>query len=622
LNARVDADSVRAAMTNPMTTLPHELPRLDGPDGPLARSGPARSVPFSLGGRRAAAWGSELRGLEEVRSGGWTLLSGLRSELGPASGVVVGPSSIRREAVGAGGSVLETVLVPPDLPGAVVQWARPRGSSDELLLRVEWSMGWAGAELHAHERVEGGVSITVKSLAGAEPPMALALLQPRPSRLDVRTEPGGLRISAEVRSPADAPATLLLVGAPSAMEATRALRSLTGLRAQERRAEHVATEARAEQLSTDSAGPLDDALEWVKARLRTAVPAGSGHRPRSGDDCGADESDDAWLALGALAAGDPEPAALLLARGPASTLEWLAAARFAAWTGRGAALLAHRGATEALGRRLSESTGGDPVAAVAVREIADAWDSVDRTFAAKLRTAGAVAGERSGRQLPMAGRGESSAGEARARARLHALFDESPTWYQEPDTPAGGVERALRAWALARAGDAELAWAALLAHAESGFEQGAGLWRRRAGAPAACADHAPSAALLPAGLLFGLLGAAADAPVGRLRLAPRVPSSLHQLGVTGIRIGDARVRLEYRRSGSEHRFCVTQETGRIPVMLIFEPEVAGADLVEAWVDGAAAELDRSVRAGRSRVRVQLPLDAPRTLTLGGRGGVG
>jgi hypothetical protein len=139
-------------MTNPPPTLPSDLPELEGPDGPLARAGPAGSKLFSLGGRRAAAWGSERRGLEEVQGGGWTLLSDLRSELGPASGVVVGPSSIRREVLGADGSILETVLIPVDLPGAALQWARPAGSSGGVALRLEWSMRWPGADSCGYER--------------------------------------------------------------------------------------------------------------------------------------------------------------------------------------------------------------------------------------------------------------------------------------------------------------------------------------------------------------------------------------------------------------------------------------------------------------------------------------
>jgi hypothetical protein len=217
----------------------------------------------------------------------------------------------------------------------------------------------------------------------------------------------------------------------------------------------------------------------------------------------------------------------------------------------------------------------------------------------------------------MAGGTELGA-EAAGPALLAALFDETPSWYRDPATPpAHGVESALRAWALCRAGDPELGYGALLAHARAGLERGAGLWPERVDGRGGCADHAASAALLPAALLFGLLGAA-DAPVGRLRLAPRVPGGCSELCVSGIGVADARVRLDYRRGGSEHRFTATQETGRTPLMLVFEPEVPEHDLVEVRVDGSFAELDRTSRGGRSRVRVQLPLDAPRMITLVGR----
>jgi hypothetical protein len=55
-------------------------------------------------------------------------------------------------------------------------------------------------------------------------------------------------------------------------------------------------------------------------------------------------------------------------------------------------------------------------------------------------------------------------------------------------------------------------------------------------------------------------------------------------------------------------------------MLIFEPEVAEPELPELLVDGAPAELDRLARGGRSAVRVQLPLDRERSITLIGRQG--
>ena len=627
-------------MTKPMTPeLPAEMPTLQGPGGALAHAGPASSAPFSLTGRRATAWGTETRGLEEVRAGGWTLLSGLHAELGPASGIVVGPSSVRREVLGGGGSALETILMPLELPGAVVQWSRPAGAHARLAVRVEWSIARPGANAISHEPLENGVRVGVSGTAEGERATALALVHPRPTRLEVRAEADGLRIAVDVESDAAAPVTLLLVGEESAEAAVRALRSLTSLSVQERRAEQATVQARQEKLATRGAGPLDDALEWSKARTRAAVAGERGVRRlrRGGAACGADAgdvreaglnerspfapgADAAWLALGALAAGDHEPAEVLLEGEQPRGHELLVGARYAAWSGRATALHRHRSAAEALGLALSESGSPDPLLRAAARELADAWEAADLTFAKRLRAAASTAPRRPGvRTLPMAARPGAREGDGDRRSLLRALFDENPVRYLEEDErPTRGVEAALRAWALCRAGDPDEGHQRLMAYASAGFERGAGVWPERLSQPSGCADHAASAALLGAALLFGALGGAADAAVGRLRLAPRLPAAWNDLSVTGIRVGDASVRLDCRRSGPEHRFAVSQETGRIPLMLIFEPEVSETELLEVQVDGSPAELECSSRAGWSRTRVQLPLDAPRIVTMRGR----
>ena len=208
--------------------------------------------------------------------------------------------------------------------------------------------------------------------------------------------------------------------------------------------------------------------------------------------------------------------------------------------------------------------------------------------------------------------------EVASSALLRAMLDPSPVPFRDSAHSAAlGVERALRAWATWRAGDPEQGHDLLVAHATEGFRNGTGLWKER-GDGAGCADHSATAALIPAALLFGALGASADAPVGRLRLAPRVPARWNDVSISGIRVGDARVRLGYERNGREHAFRITQESGRMPLMLIFEPDVAEAALERVQVDGVPAELDCSSGGGRSRTRVQLPLDSARMVTLVGR----
>ena len=188
------------------------------------------------------------------------------------------------------------------------------------------------------------------------------------------------------------------------------------------------------------------------------------------------------------------------------------------------------------------------------------------------------------------------------------------TPYVAPAAPAAtGAERALRAWALCRAGDPEAGYLLLREHLAAGLASGAGMWPERVDG-GGCADHTASAALGPAAVLFGLLGARADAAAGRLHLAPRLPAAWNAFEASGIRVADARVGLRYRRAGREHAFTVEQRSGRMPLMLILEPEIAG-EVAGVRVDGEPAELDCFRRSGRTGVRVQLPLERERTLTL-------
>jgi hypothetical protein len=636
-------------MTTPsLPATPAELPTLEGPGSPLARAAPAGASLFSLVGRRATAWGLGTRGIQELRAGRWTLLGRLETGLGVAAGIVVGPSSIRREVVGPGGSLLETVLIPVDVSGGILQWTRPAGARTELAVRVEWSMECDGAQALAHRPVDHGVLVAAGVEAVHEPGAAVALLHPRPVQMRVRPEGRGVRIAAEVHPGEGGAVTLLLAGAGSDDDVARALRSLLALRAHERRAEQAALDARAEGLTLLSApAPLEDALEWAKARARGAVaeeagagstpPAGGGTRrirrgggacapaaglasteERSGETSFAGRAaEDAWVALGALAAGDREPAQIVLEREPANGWEWLVAGRYVGWTGERRPVLRHRSAAYGVGERLRLTRSEDPVLHAAARELADGLEAEDRDLARHLRGAAAVhPASRWGRALPMAGRKAEERPSEVELSLLRALFDPAPLWFaQRADPTPTGVERALRAWAACRAGDPEAGGRLLLEHANAGFVGGVGVWaeNERGG----CADHTASAALLAAALLFGVLGAAADAPAGRVRLAPRFPAAWRDFSVAGIRVGDARLRLDYRRSGREHTFAVAQSEGRIPLMLVFEPEVAERRLSAVRVDGRAAALEVSTWGGRARAAVQLPLDGPRVVTLVG-----
>ena len=114
--------------------------------------------------------------------------------------------------------------------------------------------------------------------------------------------------------------------------------------------------------------------------------------------------------------------------------------------------------------------------------------------------------------------------------------------------------------------------------------------------------------------VHGMLGLSPDAPVGRLRLAPRIPEHLTRFAAEGIPIGEGTIRMAYERSGAEVLFTLEPERIGVPPLLVFEPSVSGeARSVE--VDGAAAELDLRSDTGRTVVPVQLPLDSPRTVRI-------
>ena len=105
-----------------------------------------------------------------------------------------------------------------------------------------------------------------------------------------------------------------------------------------------------------------------------------------------------------------------------------------------------------------------------------------------------------------------------------------------------------------------------------------------------------------------------DAPSGRLRFAPRLPTHLTRISIGGIRIGGARLRLDFEREPERLRYTFTPEFAGVPALLVFEPAVTGS--VDAvLIDGVPAELDRRSEYGRTVVPVQFPLDGIRTIDI-------
>jgi hypothetical protein len=124
--------------------------------------------------------------------------------------------------------------------------------------------------------------------------------------------------------------------------------------------------------------------------------------------------------------------------------------------------------------------------------------------------------------------------------------------------------------------------------------------------------------LVLATFAFGLLGLEPDAPSGRIRVAPVLPAHLRDFRVQGIRVGDARLELSYRRERGVHRFLLDATDGRVPPMVVLEPSLPFRDLGAVRVDGAAAELTSELHGpggARTRLRIQIPVDGLRLLEI-------
>ena len=84
----------------------------------------------------------------------------------------------------------------------------------------------------------------------------------------------------------------------------------------------------------------------------------------------------------------------------------------------------------------------------------------------------------------------------------------------------------------------------------------------------------------------------------------------------GLTIGNATVRMCYELAGGRHRFRFAQESGGVPVMLIFEPILAVPPSAQVWVDGTPADLVLRPAGDRMQASVQLPLAREREVAVG------
>lgn len=567
---------------------------------------------------------------------GRRVLAAVRVEgLGAVANVLLFPGVARRQSVGSRGTVLETLVSSPRLPLVVAQWARRDAGSDEsgptpeeivVELAPPAAHAPSGATVSEHsprgsavlERsgsedtasdapdAEGRASVQRPLVrrhgdhvtVEASGHLTAVALSPAPRAVDAhpRTD-GGVRV---VFTPStDAPPSLLVT--TGSRERVR-----TSIAAG-RHARAHATQAAAgpqEGLILRSGVPeIDDGLLWLRSRLAAQARRAT--------------SPDPGLGLAAIGVGDRDAGERLLSIGETTSAgHALLAARLASVlgdTGPAARVAEHW--------RRHGSPEAHPLTPLAARSLAEALDHVSHPdLIAGLRAMGAARrppaiGER---RLPTVG-GD----------RTTEVGDEH--WWQDllsgdpsppvPSDPRRAVVEARESCARFVT-DPDGAWATWRRLLSSRSDQGDAPTTRwdplpDAGPVEARPDDAGESSLtaeLLLAVVHGLLGIRADAAVGRLRLAPRLPSHVRAFGVEGIPLGSSDLRMDYRRDGGVQTFELLPGRAAVPPLVIFEPSVPGV-VEEVRVDGEPAELEMAVADGRTTIAVQLPVDRPRTLEI-------
>jgi hypothetical protein len=109
------------------------------------------------------------------------------------------------------------------------------------------------------------------------------------------------------------------------------------------------------------------------------------------------------------------------------------------------------------------------------------------------------------------------------------------------------------------------------------------------------------------------LGVEPDAPRHRLTLAPAFPHAWRHCRIERIRVADSTISFAFQFAGSHYRFAITQESGAVPLRLVFEPRITGRTLAGATINGEPAQLDARTNGASLIVPVQLVLDQPHVL---------
>lgn len=526
----------------------------------ISVAGMATGDPFAVAGDLCEATGIQLRdGATLGFDSGVEMV--VAADVGTAANHVVFPGLVRREFVGMRGSVAEVVVCAPNLALGVVQWSGESTPERVTVTCHAFDDDEPGATIEVAERTDFGI---VFRLAGDR--YGVVVATPKPDEVVVSEAEGSVAFLLAPGTPS------LVCCAGSLSDVSRALKAAPHLSGHVIRA--TAGPDREGLYVESGVVELDDGIAWARARLASVLQRIPADRPDDVIQCG----------LAALATGEEEIARTALLRLDVGSPER------ATLAGRFALAIGDPGPATSIAEALlsSGATGWarvDPWHNVALDALSAGLHNSAPELISGLRDlrSEAIVTPGGGRKLPVVG------GAPPPLPAPEALIHEADELFRR---------------------DPDLAWRSWRETLGGGFDggpQGPATWD----APGAAG--CTTAAILLA-FTHGCLGMEQDAPSGRLRFAPRFPTHLTRISVGGIRIGGARLRLDFQREPENLRYTFTPEFAGVPALLVFEPAVTGA--VDAvLIDGVPAELDRRSEHGRTVVPVQFPLDGIRTIDI-------
>jgi hypothetical protein len=630
--------------------IPHPLQPLTGPGGRLILEGEAEDRPICLAGRRALVLGSELDGVHEVHVHPIPVLKEMETGLSPATSLRIGPGTIRRRIPDSEGPVLERVLALRELPGVVFQWIRAPEAEGPLELDLSWTLGpFAPSEEDPwtiRYRHLGPILRVALDPSGRG---VLVFLSVAPREWEITcesTDAGSLfRVSAPVRGErGDAIQLAVIGGTGSAIEQEDSLSALRFLGTQESRWETRERSSRQDSLRLVAPEQdVEEALEWAKARIDAAIiqdpqrgaTVVTGYGPginTGGDSDGGvvtrapGEEEEIWAALGGLAAGHVLFARTVLADAcnartwnqggelsvHAAPLFLYLVGQYVHWTGDSGILRSER---QALDDAVSWCTtnlvpGSTPASVVrwsaGSYALAEAVEGLGASeWAASLKNQSLTARQ----SLPDFLDGEA---ELLGSLLLHPVQGAGQVGVGSWPQPPVGFERGLQAWAAYRAGASTLGLQLLREHLGEAFQGARGAWPD---STSGCPNSTAAAAMAITPLILGMLGVEPDAGYGRVRIAPQLPPEWEWMNFRNLKVGDARLDMEFRREGSAHEFFIEQTAGKFPLTVVFEPMILAREISTARVGGVPAGLDMFQRGDRAGIRLQFPLDRAHTIAL-------